>query len=127
MAALKPRASTSDAASTFRNSTTRSQYPSARASREETRMNWGLRTTLAMTAVGVLATTSMSYGQGKLVRVRGTIEKVDGQNLEVKSREGKNLKAVIAEKLRMTGTIKRSVSDDTAARHNAVSACPISE
>ena len=32
--------------------------------------------------------------QAKLVRIRGTIEKVDGQNLEVKSREGKNVKVM---------------------------------
>jgi len=87
-------------------------------------MNWGLRTTLAMTAVGVLATTSMSYGQGKLVRVRGTIEKVDGQNLEVKSREGKNFKVVIAEKPRFTAIIKASLADLTPDAYIGVSAMP---
>jgi hypothetical protein len=44
------------------------------------RMKTALRTAFAIAAVGTLMATSISYGQDKLVRIRGTIEKVDGQN-----------------------------------------------
>jgi hypothetical protein len=87
-------------------------------------MSKGLRTALAMAAVGVLVATSMSYAQDKLVRIRGTIEKVDGSNLEVKSREGKNLKVVMAEKARFTAIVKAALSDLTPDTYIGVTAMP---
>ena len=76
-------------------------------------MNWGLRIAFTMAAVGVLVTTSIGYAQQKPVRIRGTIEKVDGSNLEVKSREGKNIKVMVAEKARFTAIVKASLADLT--------------
>src|SRR5262245_57556191 len=87
-------------------------------------MNRGLRIAFAMAAVGVLVATSMSYGQGKLVRVRGTIEKVDGQNLEVKSREGKSIKVMVPEKARYTAIVKAALSDLTPDTYIGVTAMP---
>jgi len=78
----------------------------------------------AMVAVGSLAATSISYGQEKLVRIRGTIEKVDGQNLEVKSRDGKNVKAVMAENVRFTAMVKASLNDLTPDTYIGVTAMP---
>jgi outer membrane lipoprotein SlyB len=45
------------------------------------------------------------------VRVRGTIEKVDGQNLTVKSRDGKTLTVKLADKARVTAMVKASLAD----------------
>ena len=87
-------------------------------------MNSGIRNALAMAAVGVLVATSVSYAQQKLVRIRGTIEKVDGQNLEVKSRDGKNLKVVLAEKPRFTAIVKAALSDLTPDAYIGVTAMP---
>ena len=87
-------------------------------------MNKGLRTAFAMAAVGVLVATSIGYAQQKLVRIRGTIEKVDGQNLEVKSREGKNVKVVVAEKARFTAIVKASLADLTPDTYIGVTAMP---
>ena len=87
-------------------------------------MSRGLRTAFAMAAVGVLVATSIGYAQEKLVRIRGTIEKVDGQNLEVKSREGKNLKVVMSEKARFTAMVKASLSDLTPDTYIGVTAMP---
>jgi len=87
-------------------------------------MNRGLCTAFVMAAVGVLVTTSIGYAQQKLVRIRGTIEKVDGQNLEVKSREGKNLKVVMSEKVRFTAMEKASLKDLTPDAYIGVTAMP---
>jgi outer membrane lipoprotein SlyB len=45
------------------------------------------------------------------VRVRGTIEKVDGQNLTVKSRDGKTLTVKLADKAKVTAMVKASLAD----------------
>jgi hypothetical protein len=45
------------------------------------------------------------------MRVRGTIEKVDGQNLTVKSRDGKTLTIKLADKPRITAMVKASLAD----------------
>ena len=87
-------------------------------------MNRGLCTAFVMAAVGVLVTTSIGYAQQKLVRIRGTIEKVDGQNLEVKSREGKNLKVVMSEKVRFTAMEKASHKDLTPDAYFGDTAMP---
>jgi hypothetical protein len=87
-------------------------------------MNRGLRIAFAMAAVGTLVATSVSYAQQKLVRIRGTIEKVDGQNLEVKSREGKNIKVMVAEKARFTAIVKASLADLTPDTYIGVTAMP---
>ena len=78
----------------------------------------------AMTAITLLVATSIAYTQDKLVRIRGTIEKIDGQNLEVKSREGKNLKVVVAEKARFTAIVKASLADLTPDAYIGVTAMP---
>ncbi len=87
-------------------------------------MNKRLCTAFVMAAVGVLVTTSIGYAQQKLVRVRGTIEKVDGQNLEVKSREGKNIKVMVDAKARYTAIVKASLADLTPDTYIGVTAMP---
>jgi hypothetical protein len=87
-------------------------------------MNRGLRTVFAIAAVGLLVGTSIGYAQEKLVRIRGTIEKVDGNNLEVKSRDGKNLKVVMPDKVRLTAMVKAALSDLTPDTYIGVTAMP---
>jgi hypothetical protein len=87
-------------------------------------MNRGLRIAFAMAAVGMLVATSISYAQQKLVRIRGTIEKVDGNNLEVKSREGKNIKVIVDGKARYTAIVKAALSDLTPDTYIGVTAMP---
>lgn len=87
-------------------------------------MNRGHRIAFAMAAVGTLVATSIGYTQQKLVRVRGTIEKVDGQNLEVKSREGKTIKAMVTDKARYTAIVKASLADLAPDTYIGVTAMP---
>jgi hypothetical protein len=87
-------------------------------------MNKGFRIAFALAAAGMLVATSISYAQQKLVRVRGTIEKVDGNNLEVKSREGKNIKVMVSDKARYTAMVKAALSDLTPDTYIGVTAMP---
>ena len=53
---------------------------------------------------------STAWGQ-ETVRVRGTIERVDGQTLVVKSRDGADLRVVLASDAQIVGLAKASLSD----------------
>ncbi len=57
-------------------------------------------------------------------RVRGTIEKVDGQNLTVKSRDGKTLTVKLADKARVTAMVKASLADVKVGDFIGVTAMP---
>ena len=64
-------------------------------------------------AVGSLAlvfATSATWAQ-ETVRVRGAIEKVEGQTLMVKSRDGVDLKVVLADNATIVGIAKASLAD----------------
>jgi hypothetical protein len=82
------------------------------------------RAAWALAAIGLLMATSISYAQQKPVRIRGTIEKVDGQNLEVKSREGKDLKVRVADDARYTAMVRASLEDLTPDAYIGVTAMP---
>jgi hypothetical protein len=88
-------------------------------------MNRTLRIAFAIAGIGLLLAMSDGYAEGqKLVRIRGAIEKVDGQNLEVKSREGKNFKVVMADKVRLTAMVKASLADLTPDAYIGVTSMP---
>ena len=50
----------------------------------------------ALIALMVLPAAAQNAPEGTPTRVRGTVEKVDGQNLTVKSRDGQELTIVLA-------------------------------
>jgi hypothetical protein len=54
--------------------------------------------------------TSPTFAQDT-VRVRGTIERVEGQTLVVKSRDGADLKVVLADNALIVAIVKASISD----------------
>jgi hypothetical protein len=58
------------------------------------------------------------------VHVRGTIEKVDGQNLTVKSRDGKMLTVKLADKPKITAMVKASLTDVKVGDFIGVTAMP---
>src|SRR5829696_7695835 len=64
---------------------------------------------LAMLA-STFAMSSVS-AQAQNVRVRGSIEKVEGNNLTVKSRDGAELKLVLKDEVRIGGVVRASLSD----------------
>ena len=58
------------------------------------------------------------------VRVRGTIEKVDGQTLTVKSRDGNTLTVKLADNPRITAMVKASLADIKQGAFIGVTAMP---
>jgi hypothetical protein len=58
----------------------------------------------------LLFAASAAWAQ-ETVRVRGTIERVEGQTLVVKSRDGAELKVVLADNALVVGIVKTSLSD----------------
>jgi hypothetical protein len=73
----------------------------------------------------MLATTLSSVSaQAQNVRVRGTIEKVDGNVLMVKSRDGAELKLVLKDNVRIGGVVKASLTDVKAESNVAITSRP---
>jgi hypothetical protein len=64
-------------------------------------------------AVIAIAMTGMSasFGQQASVRVRGTVERLDGAVLAVKSRDGGTLKMTLADDVKVVAMIKASLAD----------------
>ena len=61
--------------------------------------------------VGVLAASSAWAQQGQNMRVRGTIENVDGKTLLVKARDGAVLTLALADNAQVVGVVKASLAD----------------
>src|SRR5258708_6261884 len=74
-------------------------------------------------AIATFALTSVS-AQAQNVRVRGTIEKLDGNTLMVKSREGAELKLVLKDNVRIGGVVKASLADVKASTNVAITSKP---
>jgi hypothetical protein len=72
----------------------------------------------------IFATSATLAQQAQTVRVRGTIEKVDGNVLLVKSREGQNLTVKMPDNVRFTATTKASLADLKPNTYIGVTAMP---
>src|SRR5262245_36461673 len=70
-----------------------------------------------------VALSSVS-AQAQNVRVRGTIEKLDGNNLAVKSRDGAELKLVLKDNVRIGGVVKASLADVKTDSNVAITSRP---
>jgi hypothetical protein len=73
-------------------------------------MNNTLRSAATVGGFLLAFAASTAWAQ-ETVRVRGTIEKVEGQILMVKSRDGADLKVVLADNALVVGIVKASLSD----------------
>jgi hypothetical protein len=62
--------------------------------------------------------------QAQNVRVRGTIEKLDGNVLTVKSRDGAELKLVLKDNVRIAGVVKASLGDVKTDSNVAITSRP---
>ena len=65
----------------------------------------------AIVALFVVPALAQQPPQGTPVRVRGTVEKLDGQNLTVKSREGQSLTVALADKVIVSYLTKMTAAD----------------
>lgn len=69
------------------------------------------RVALGTLAAGLILGATAAVAQPGTVRVRGTIEKVDGGTLTVKSREGDTITVKVPDNVGIAGVVKRSLAD----------------
>jgi hypothetical protein len=79
---------------------------------------------LGAASLALLLTGSALAQQPKTVRVRGTIEKVDGSTMTVKARDGANLTIKAADNIRVQGLAKASLDDIPTDTFIGVTAMP---
>ena len=86
-----------------------------------------MRITSRVCVVAMLAATfalGSASAQAQNVRVRGTIEKVDGNTLVVKSRDGAELKLTLKNDVRIGGVVKASLADVKPDANVAITSRP---
>jgi hypothetical protein len=86
-------------------------------------MKFRSRVFAAAVVVATFALGSVSV-QAQNVRVRGTIEKLDGNTLTVKSRDGAELKLVLKDNARIAGVVKASLTDVKPDNNVAITSMP---
>ncbi len=80
---------------------------------------------LALVLAAPLAAAQAQQAQGdKPVRIRATIEKVDGNTLTVKTRDGKTETIKLADNARVTAMVKASLADIKVGSFIGVTAMP---
>ena len=87
--------------------------------------SWIPRALLA--SLAVMSVLAAQAQQPPTVRIRGTIESVDGPMLMIKSREGTDLKVKMTDDLKVIGIAKTSLSDIKPGSYIGVSAMPQSD
>src|ERR1700743_2494564 len=86
--------------------------------------SWMPRLVVASLATTLVLTVSAEAQKPQPVRIRGTIEAVDGNTLTVKSREGTEEKVSMTDKIAVVGIAKSSLSDVKEGSYIGVSAMP---
>ena len=81
-------------------------------------------TAFTMAAAVLLVATSVGIAEQKLVRIRGTIEKVDGNTLTVKTRAGETLTVKLADNVRVAAMTKATLADIKQGAFIGVTAMP---
>jgi hypothetical protein len=74
--------------------------------------------------LGAAFALSSASAQAQNVRVRGTIEKLDGNVLTVKSRDGAELKLALKDNVRIAGVVKASLGDIKTDSNVAITSRP---
>ena len=88
-------------------------------------MNKMTRRMFGASGLALMLAPSASFAQeSRPVRVRGTIEKLDGNNLMVKSRDGADLKLALKDNVRIGGVVKASLTDVKADTNVAITSRP---
>jgi len=65
----------------------------------------------ALIALLALPAAAQTPPEGTPTRIRGTVEKLDGQTLTVKSREGQQLTIALAPNFTVSAVVKKSLAD----------------
>jgi len=86
--------------------------------------SWMPRSLVASLAVVSVLASSAWAQQPQTVRIRGTIESVDGKTLSIKTREGTDVKVNVTDDLSVIGIAKTSLSEIKQGSYIGVSAMP---
>ena len=70
-----------------------------------------MKTLTMIAATCALLLASAAFAQDKPMRVRGTVEQIDGTMMTVKSREGDTLKVKLADEVKVVALVKSSLAD----------------
>jgi hypothetical protein len=81
-------------------------------------------TGMALALLGIAATTSALAQNAPPVRIRGTVESIDGQDLTVKSREGSSVKIKLAPDYAVTAVVKAQMTDVSVGKYVGIAAMP---
>lgn len=79
---------------------------------------------LALSVLALLVASSALAQQPQNVRVRGTIEKADGDRLQVKTRDGTDVTVKVADKASIRGVVKMSLADVKPGSYVGAAAMP---
>lgn len=91
------------------------------------RVSDGLRRALGPVALGAVLLASAAWAQDAMVRVRGTIEKVEGGVYYVKSREGADLKLKLAAGGGVSAIVPAKLADIKPGLYIGVAALPTAD
>jgi hypothetical protein len=80
--------------------------------------------TLALSALLIVLALPMASAQDKPVRVRGTIERIDGAHYIIKAKGGNELKVSLAENAPVTAVVKASLSDVKPGSYVGIATLP---
>jgi hypothetical protein len=86
--------------------------------------SWMPRALLASFAVMTVLASAASAQQPPTVRIRGTIESIDGPMLMIKTREGNDVKVKMTDDLSVIGIAKTSLSEIKPGNYIGVSGMP---
>jgi len=90
-------------------------------------MSAGLQRALGTMALGIALVAPVVWAQDAPVRVRGTIERVDGDTYFVKSRDGSELKLKLASKTMVAAVVQASLADIKQGSYVGVAAMPLAD
>jgi hypothetical protein len=82
---------------------------------------------LRMIALGLILAAPLAWAQEAAVRVRGTIERVDGDTYFVRSRDGSELKLKLAPKATVTAIVSASLNDIKPGSYVGTAAMPMAD
>jgi hypothetical protein len=86
--------------------------------------SWMPRSLVASLAVVSVLASSAWAQQSPMVRIRGTIESIDGKTLAIKTREGTDVKVNMTDDIGVIGIAKTSLSDIKQGSYIGVSGLP---
>ncbi|MDN3275165.1 hypothetical protein QWJ07_12965 [Frankia sp. RB7] len=86
--------------------------------------NWMPRAAMAAFATFIAVSTASAQQQAPAVRIRGTIESVDGNTLGIKTREGTDVKVNMTDNVAVFAVVKTQLSEIKEGSYIGVTAMP---